>query len=126
LYDSRVARRRSRFRDQRGLAVTNAATIAQAWVTGSRRDLDRAGALAAITSAAGGDADILAEAAAFHAVAFAGRIEPRTDAMVALLFDAGADREAFERHCRARREAAAQPRFDLATFADQQNEPRPH
>ena len=107
--------------------MTTAATIAQAWVTGSRRDLDRAGALAAIASAAAGagDAgDILAEAAAFHAVAFAGQVEPRADAMVALLFEAGADREAFERHCRARREAAAQPRFDLATFADQQNEPR--
>jgi hypothetical protein len=103
--------------------VTSAGSIARGYVYGSRRDLDRDGALAAISAAGLGDPDILAEAAAIYAVPQTAHRDPRTEQVVEVLFAAGADPSAFDRHCQARRERAAQPRFDLATFADQQHDP---
>ncbi len=103
--------------------MTSAGSIARGYVSGSRRDLDRDGALAAIKAAGHDDPEILAEAAAICAVPHTDHHDPRTEEVVEVLLAAGADPDAFDRHCKARREQAAQPRFDLATFADQQNHP---
>jgi len=114
VYDERMS-------TARGLAVARLTSVCQGAILRYRRGATRADVLDELRVIST-DPDVLAEAAAVFAVPHpASLANPDAESGPALLFDAGADRDAYERHCQARRDMWAAKPFDLAAFADLQN-----
>jgi hypothetical protein len=126
LYDAVMARRsRSRNTDLRGATVSALTSVC----AGAPHRYSRGGTrdeVIAELRAISDDPDVLAEAAAHIAVRHPDALDPTAgvEEGLALLFAAGADREAYERHCTARREFWASKPFDLGRFADMHNRPQ--
>ena len=109
--------RTRRAASERGVVVAGITGVTDGWMTGTRRDLDRAGAIAEIRRQSS-DPDVLAEALSFFRIPLSGAARPGAERAEQLLLDAGADPAAVERHAAARLRARGHG-FSLARMAEQ-------